>query len=89
MENGGNRLFMFFHSYGPLLRIRVQRLKWRTIGKNEAAFCVINNSRQTHECCGNGFNLGAEGGKMSKRSTAKDHLKSQQHCESIDDGSRP
>ncbi|KAG5598637.1 hypothetical protein H5410_030007 [Solanum commersonii] len=49
-------------------------------------FAVINNSEQTHECCGNGFNLG---GKMSsKRITAKDHLKSKQHCKSIADGSR-
>ncbi|KAH0702736.1 hypothetical protein KY290_018049 [Solanum tuberosum] len=89
MENGGNQLFMFFHSPGPLFRNTSLTVEVTApSGKNERPFAVINSSGQTHECCGNGFNLGAEGGKMSKRSTAKDHLKSQQHCESIDDGSR-
>ncbi|KAG5616808.1 hypothetical protein H5410_016632 [Solanum commersonii] len=77
MENGGNQLCMFFHSPGPLFRNTSPIVEVTApSGKNERPFAVINSSGQTHECCG----------KMSKRITAKDHLKSEQHCESIADG---
>ncbi|KAK4717772.1 hypothetical protein R3W88_016110 [Solanum pinnatisectum] len=79
MENEGNQLFM---NMSPTVEVTTP------FGKNEQPFAVINSSEQTYKCCGNGFNLGVEGGKMSKRITAKDHLKSEQHCESIADGSR-
>jgi len=68
-----------FFSPGPLFRNTSPTVEVTApSGKNERPFAVINSSGQTHECCG----------KMSKRITAKDHLKSEQHCESIADGSR-
>ncbi|KAH0657678.1 hypothetical protein KY290_027242 [Solanum tuberosum] len=74
MENEGNHL-----NTSPTVEVTALS------GKNERPFAVINSIHM--KCCGNGFNLGAEGGKMSKRITSKDHLKSEQHCESIADSS--
>ncbi|KAK6786080.1 hypothetical protein RDI58_014605 [Solanum bulbocastanum] len=67
MENEGKSVVYVFPLSYPLFRNMSPTVEVTTpYEKNERPFAVISSSEQTHECCGNGFNLGAEGGKCLK-----------------------